>query len=361
MKRWHYLTSLLLAGLSLLVAPVVFSQGNDAQRPRNLRIVRVDAGGSKDRLVARWDPPSSGSVGTYYYRTRTRPSGASGWGSWSEYRTTSSRSVTLTNLSKVRKNIVRDFQIQVDAGDPDARATATASDVSGSKPIKEPLQTPVPMPPTFTCESLSNADSGIKISSTSDLGTNTQCQRIGAAGIGVASVIEGGIVDAVDVWGTVQRVQICFSHQQGSFLFLDAATSPRTLSQLEAYLSMGMICTDIDRPGSVVLVPSAEPVAEMTSTEVVLPEVTQVAGIQVEEPQAEVAAIEGRTLHGCWIWTNYVLRLRSAPVDGAILTLVPYDVALSPTRYHDGWFQVEWFGSSGWVAGDLVRTAGNCS
>lgn len=360
MKRWHYLTSLLLAGLFLLVAPVVVSQGS--QRPRNLRIVRVDAGGSEDRLVARWDPPAGGSVNTYWYRTRTRRSGAKSWGSWpADYSATSSTSVTLAKLFNVRESIVRDFQIQVDAGDLNAVATATAREVAGSKPLRNPLQTPTPMPPTFTCEFLSNANSGVKISSPGDLGTNTQCKRIGAAGIGVASVIEAGIIDAVDVWGTVQRAQVCFSHQQGSFLFLDAATSPRTLSQLEAYLSMGMICTDIDRPGSVVLVPSTEPVTESSPVEVIQPEVIQADVAQVNEPQAEVSVVEGSALNGCWIWTNYVLRLRSEPVDGAILTLVPYDVALSPIRYRDGWFQVEWFGSSGWISGNLVRTAGHCA
>ena len=247
----------------------------------------------------------------------------------------------------------------MDAGTVTASATATALNVSGSRPVYRP--SPVPKPPTFTCEELSKSASGIRVSATHSLGTDTQCQLIGAAGIGIASVIAGGIVDAVDIWGTVPLVQVCFPQQGGSILFLDAATSPRTLSQLEAYLSMGMICAEIDRPGSVVLVPSAEPVPEKVPTEVAQPEVIQVEVVQVEEPQAEVAAINGRSLNGCWIWTNYVLRLRSAPVDGAILTLVPYDVALSPFGFHDGWFQVEWFGSSGWIAGDLVRTAGDCS
>ena len=84
----------------------------------------------------------------------------------------------------------------------------------------------------------------------------TQCQQVDAAGIGNAAVLGLGFRDGVDVWGWVlHNTQVCFEGSSGSFRFLDAATAPRAVSELPAFLGAnGMICATIDprwhsRPG----------------------------------------------------------------------------------------------------------------
>ena len=360
MNRWHNLASFCLFLLLMFTTQTVISQCDNV--PRNVRLVRKGAGTSDDKLIARWNPPSDGYNGFYWYRTRRRSSGSSNWGSWSDYADTTATSIKIANPANIPEDEPVDFQIQVDIeiGCP---VTASALGVSRKSPEprrKKQTITVEDKPPVFTCETLSNSKSGIVVSSTFGLHSGIQCQKIGAAGIGIASVIEVGFVDAVDVWGNVQQAQVCLLHKRGSFIFLDAATSPRTVTALDAYLSMGMICTNIDRPGTVVLLPSAEPVEEIVQTEIVQTEIVEPEAPQAEVSRAEVSQIESQPLSGCWIWTKYVLRLRSEPVDGEILALVPYDVGLNPFAYSDGWYPVEWYGARGWLSGDLVRTAGHC-
>ena len=126
------------------------------------------------------------------------------------------------------------------------------------KPTEEPTATPTPTPtPTTqpsTCRSM--PDSGIVISG---FHNSTQCQRLDGGGIGIPSIIDAGFIDAVDVWGYVlPGTQVCFRQSGGSFIFLDAGTSPRTIIELSLSYRIEdsvseMICTQIDRPGSVIL------------------------------------------------------------------------------------------------------------
>ena len=90
---------------------------------------------------------------------------------------------------------------------------------------------------------------------TARAGSYPQCNRLDDAGIGVQSIIDSGYIDAVNVWSLVSGgVEVCF-RETGDFLFLDAAFPPRAVSRLEGYLSEGMTCVEIDRPGSLVLIP----------------------------------------------------------------------------------------------------------
>ena len=126
------------------------------------------------------------------------------------------------------------------------------------KPTEEPTSTPTPAPTATTqpstCRSM--PDSGIVISG---FHNSTQCQRLDGGGIGIPSIIEAGFIDAVDVWGYVlPGTQVCFRQSGGSFIFLDAETSPRTIIELSLSYHIEdsvskMICTQIDRPGSVIL------------------------------------------------------------------------------------------------------------
>ncbi|MEB2288531.1 MAG: hypothetical protein OZ934_10500 [Anaerolineae bacterium] len=85
----------------------------------------------------------------------------------------------------------------------------------------------------------------------------------GAAAIGNADVLAQGVIHAVDVFGMAggtgfvafnNPIEVCLQGS-GRFLFLNAATSPRALSQLPAYSQDGYTCASVPGAGTVVLVP----------------------------------------------------------------------------------------------------------
>ena len=194
----------------------------------------------------------------------------------------------------------------------------------------QPAPTPTPAPPAETCKSL--PDSIIVSAPTG----KPQCQRVGARGIGIASVIERGIIDAVDIWSWLGAgAQVCFRQSSGTLLFLDAATAPRAISELPVYSVDGMICAFIDRPGTVVLVPGPPPPAA-TDT----PPVYQ-------------------SLSGCMVYTQYALNFRAAP-DGKLIRVLPFNVTLTALARTDSWFKVDYYGAQGWISARHVEPIGTC-
>lgn len=122
---------------------------------------------------------------------------------------------------------------------------------------KEVKATPIPAPtkiPVATCRKLLENNEEILIFATYGLNSGVQCQEIEGAGIGIKSVLELGVIRAIDVWGYVEQgVEVCFS-QSGAIVFLDANTAPRAVEFRTAYFANGgMTCTWLDSHGSVVL------------------------------------------------------------------------------------------------------------
>ena len=147
-----------------------------------------------------------------------------------------------------------------DAQADDAQADATEEPEYGYGNPKwkaeQPTPTPEPwMPPT--CQTLPSSIIVVGISN------STQCNQLDDGGVGIQSIVDAGYIDAVDVWSDVQAgTQVCFRQSGGSFLFLDAATIPRAVSELSLSYTISdgiseMICTQIDRPGSVILMPES--------------------------------------------------------------------------------------------------------
>ena len=69
-----------------------------------------------------------------------------------------------------------------------------------------PLPTPTPRPPVDTC---SQVPADIVVSGYRSF--STQCQGLGAAGVGNDTLIAQGILDALDVWATVDaEARVCF-------------------------------------------------------------------------------------------------------------------------------------------------------
>ena len=216
----------------------------------------------------------------------------------------------------------------------------------------------------FTCKTLPSA-----IVVTARAGSYPQCTRLDGAGIGVQSIVDGGFIDAVDVWSLVSAgVEVCFG-EAGDFLFLDAATSPRTISGLEGYLSDdGMTCAEIRRPGSVVLIPGEDPIETRTS-----PVNTAPLVLDLEIEAEEI------TLGDCTVITTHGLNFRAIPA-GTRLTVLQKGTTVTAlartTDWHEkvleagitlnsltrtsDWFKVDHDGRTGWISADYVTAEGSC-
>jgi len=123
------------------------------------------------------------------------------------------------------------------------------------KAAREPSPTLTPRPLATTCIDLHQA-TGIVVHATYGLASGVQCQRLDGGGIGVQAIVDGGFIDAVDVWGYVEQgVEVCFP-QAGELLFLDARTMPRAIAPLASTVVNGMTCGAVETPGSIVLMPA---------------------------------------------------------------------------------------------------------
>ena len=173
---------------------------------------------------------------------------------------------------------------------------------------------------------------------------STQCQQVGADGIGNLSILQAGFVDAVDIWSYVlPTTQICFSAGGGGARFLDAATSPRAVSSLPVFAFNGMTCVKINRAGTVVLMPGMAPTAQPIAQPI------------TAATPAPVAAIG----QNCRVSTTEVLNFRAAP-NGARIGEVPKSVTLSVLARQTGWYKVDWYGAQGWISADYATPYGDC-
>ena len=124
-----------------------------------------------------------------------------------------------------------------------------------SKKTATPRPSATARPLATTCIDLNQA-TGIVVHATYGLASGVQCQRLGGGGIGVQAIVDGGFIDAVDIWGYVEQgVEVCFP-QAGELLFLDARTMPRAVAPLAATVVNGMTCGAVETPGSIVLMPA---------------------------------------------------------------------------------------------------------
>ncbi len=123
-----------------------------------------------------------------------------------------------------------------------------------SKETATPRPSATARPLGTTCIDLNQA-TGIVVRATYGLASGVQCQRLDGGGIGVQAIVDGGFIDAVDIWGYAEQgVEVCFP-QAGNLLFLDARMMPRAAAPLAATVVNGMTCGAIETPGSIVLMP----------------------------------------------------------------------------------------------------------
>ena len=178
----------------------------------------------------------------------------------------------------------------------------------------------------------------------SGYGEDTQCKQVGEAGVAIPELMARGILDAVDVFGTVDaEMRVCF-RQQGRLKFLDATTMPRAVTDLAAEYTDGMTCGRIDRIGTVVLLQASE---------------TQAGG---EADTAPVAAVSGAVgVNNCQLTTTDYLSLRGGPsVMYARKTVIPRGARLLARARNSGWYLVEYQEQVGWISGEFAEASAGC-
>ena len=186
---------------------------------------------------------------------------------------------------------------------------------------------------------------GIKVSATLGLESGIQFQRRDAGAVGIPSVIDMGFRDAVDVWGAVNgNYEVCFP-QAGAIIFLDASTSPRTVSSIEHFTRDGLTCAAHETAGMLVLVVSSD---SSTATES-----SSSTGSTVDPGPIS-------PLSNCEITTLYRLNLRDEPDGEVIHTIVPHQVSLDATARTTSWFKVTYEEWEGWLAARYLGTYGSC-
>ena len=202
-------------------------------------------------------------------------------------------------------------------------------------------------PVVYTGELLET--SGLRLWARYGLRSGIQFQRRAVGAIGIQSLIDGGVLDVVDVWGYAEQGwELCFP-QAGSLVFLDAAGSPRVPESVAAYNEDGYTCMADDRAGLVLLLSGPSIVAASAARDRVL---------------------QGRHLGNCMVRTNYILNFRETP-GGAPLHfvdiwgrevpgLLPYDVTLTALERTAEWYRVDYHGTQGWISARYVTPLGDC-
>ena len=178
---------------------------------------------------------------------------------------------------------------------------------------------------------------------------NTQCQMVGAAGVGRADLIQRGVIDAVDIWNfKTHDVQVCFRNK-GGLVFLDAAYAPRMLVELDAFERDGMTCGLINRAGTVALLASDEP-----------------GGAPADAPAADSApatlpTVDAIPASDCQIKLEETLFLRATP-GGEIIGLVWLYSEVPVYAITGDWYKIEFEGVAGYISRHYGRVLrGGCA
>ena len=178
---------------------------------------------------------------------------------------------------------------------------------------------------------------------------NVQC--VGPVGVGVPNLIQRGVLVGVDVWGWVRGFfEVCFK-QAGDLVFLDAAYAPRLQSNVDPYSRAGMICSQVDRAGTLVLLrpSSTSPTAAPTLAATAIP-----TAIPTATPRPAPAQPSD-----CKATTTDPLNFRASP-GGRILLTLPALTTVNVYDRQSGWLQVEYNGRRGWISSVYTVQTGVC-
>ena len=181
------------------------------------------------------------------------------------------------------------------------------------------------------------ANDGFQLWATYGLASGVQFQRVDGGGVGKPEIIALGLIDAIDVWSYVdQGVEVCFP-QSGYGVFLDAATSPRTVTTINPYLRDGNTCVMLHRAGTVVLTQNP-----LVAT------------------QASAQATPGHALENCMVTTTASVNFRDAPAGGLLGNGIAEGATLTALSRTSDWFEVDFMGVTGWISAAYVVASETC-
>ena len=191
---------------------------------------------------------------------------------------------------------------------------------------------------------------GLKLRAFDGANTGIQFRRLTQYYIGIQSVLDMGVLDAVDVWSNIgSGYEVCFPGP-GRVVFLDAATSPRTEENMSHYFDDAYTCATSDRAGTMVLVElEAGTTGQPTSTSHPTP----------RRPGTNDSIDSAIELEDCEITPRFNLRLRETPW-GRILDVIPLGETVDANARTKSWFKVAYLEQEGWSAAWLADSEGEC-
>ena len=191
---------------------------------------------------------------------------------------------------------------------------------------------------------------GLKLRAFDGANTGIQFRRLTQYYIGIQSVLDMGVLDAVDVWSNIgSGYEVCFPGP-GRVVFLDAATSPRTEENMSHYFDDAYTCATSDRAGTMVLVElEAGTTGQPTSTSHPTP----------RRPGTNDSIDSAIELEDCEITPRFNLRLRETPW-GRILDVIPLGETVDANARTKSWFKVTYLEQEGWSAAWLADSEGEC-
>ena len=230
--------------------------------------------------------------------------------------------------------------------------------------ITSTISLPLP-PPARTCESLPG---NITVMAALGSHSGVQCTYVSGSGVGIQSIVDMGIIDAVDVWAYVEQgVEICFP-RQGRIIFLDAATSPRSQAQVDSYRLGHQTCAYLQRAGTVVLV-QGQTLEDRTPGTTTTPETTTPTTTTTTTTPTTTTTVTTTTttvtqpvVDGCPITTTGHLKLRASPsLEAEVLGYVLRGTTLGYIERTTFWFRVNHYGQTGWIGWKYVAVIGDCA
>jgi hypothetical protein len=174
-------------------------------------------------------------------------------------------------------------------------------------------------------------------------------RQVGAASIGIPSIINAGFIDAIDIWGPHgARGDVCFA-EKGRLLFKDSTTMPHLLVWLDSYQRNGMTCAQIDRPGTLILI-AGEP----------SPSTAPVEPTERQDPYLIADSLDSMVdIENCEVTANVNLNFRAGPAQQRLGSFRGGSRAAVVARTAN-WFKVLQQGAQGWISAHYVTVRGDC-
>jgi hypothetical protein len=275
-----------------------------------------------------------------------------------------SQTVPFTVFDDTVKDGTKTFTITLSnsSGPAIARTTGVARIIDNESPATPPTVVVVVAPPYFPpppplppCDVQDDAADSVFRINVTNATNRAACRPIiqdgkGEMGaVGIQSVIDNGVLQAVDVYGADTSsgqtiIEICLKGQ-GGIIFLDAKQQPRQPQWMPTNFKEGFTCTIIPNDGMVVLVVN-----------------NGYGGTPANQTATVPLPADAISLSNCRVTTTHMVNIRPVPsVDGnEPLDIVPFDLTLDATARTGDFFRVIYLDFQGWIHRDYLTTRGSC-